>query len=109
VAGLVLNGVSQAPGIYNSTTGSPYITGAGSLLVPSSVGPAMPYLTNSISGKTLTLSWPAGQGWVLQVQTNNLSKGLGTNWVDVPGSSSMSSTNITVDPAMPTTFYRLKD
>jgi autotransporter-associated beta strand protein len=109
VAGLVLNGIAQAPGIYNSTTGAPYITGTGSLLVPSNVGPSGPgYITNSISGNTLSLSWPAGQGWVLQVQTNNLSTGLGTNWVDVPNSTSFSSTNITVDPAMPTMFYRLK-
>ena len=34
VNSLVLNGVTKAPGVYNSTTGSPYLTGAGSLLVP---------------------------------------------------------------------------
>ncbi len=33
VAALVINGVSQAPDVYNSTTTPTYITGAGSLLV----------------------------------------------------------------------------
>ena len=62
-----------------------------------------------MTGNTLHLSWPANyQGWTLQVQTNSLTKGLGTNWVDVPGSSSIISTNITVDPTKPTVFYRLR-
>jgi len=66
-------------------------------------------ITSSVSGNTLTLSWPAGQGWVLQMQTNSLTAGLGTNWVDVPGSTGISSTNITMDPSKPTVFYRLKN
>ncbi len=69
-------------------------------------GPAR--LTNSVSGNTLSLSWPAGEGWTLQWQTNSLTTGLGTNWVDVPGSTSISSTNITINPVQPTAFYRLK-
>jgi len=74
-----------------------------------SVGPSGPAtITNSVSGNTLTLSWPAGQGWMLQMQTNSLTTGLGTNWVDVPGSTSINSTNITLNPAQPTVFYRLK-
>ena len=43
----------------------------------------------------------------LQQQTNSLSTGLGTNWVNVAGSASITSTNITIDPAKPTVFYRL--
>lgn len=62
--------------------------------------------SGSFNGTTLTLSWPAGAGWVLQWQTNGLNQGLGTNWVDVPGSDSINSTNITVDKLMPTVFYR---
>ena len=70
------------------------------------------YPTNisySVSGSTLTISWPAThQGWFLQAQTNNLSKGLGTNWVTVPGSDSVITTNLTIIPGNPTVFYRLK-
>jgi autotransporter-associated beta strand protein len=62
----------------------------------------------SASGGTLNLSWPADHtGWYLQAQTNNLTTGLGTNWVDVPGSSSIDSTNLVIDPTQPTVFYRL--
>jgi hypothetical protein len=48
----------------------------------------------------------AGQGWRLQQQTNALSVGLSTNWVEVTDSS-VSSTNIRVDRAQPAVFYRL--
>jgi uncharacterized repeat protein (TIGR02543 family) len=54
----------------------------------------------------LVLNWPAGQGWLLQAQTNHLGIGLSTNWVDVPGAvppctNAIGLTNGTV-------FYRLR-
>ena len=71
------------------------------------VGPSGPgSITNSYSGGVLNLSWPSGQGWKLQQQTNALSTGLSTNWVYVTDGS-VSSTNITVNPAQPAVFYRL--
>jgi len=106
VSNLVLNGVSQPPGIYNSANGAPYITGTGSLQILSA-GPGVPAtITNSVSGNTLSLSWPAGQGWRLQMQTNGLSAGLSANWIYVTDGT-VSSTNITVNPNTPTAFYRL--
>ncbi|HEU5071721.1 MAG TPA: autotransporter-associated beta strand repeat-containing protein [Verrucomicrobiae bacterium] len=105
VAGLVLNGASMAPGYYSSTTSAPYLAGPGVLQV-ASPGPSGPgYLTSSVSGNTLSLSWP-DEGWKLQMQTNSLAAGLGTNWVYVTDGS-VTSTNITVDPQQPATFYRL--
>ena len=66
-------------------------------------------ITFSVSGSVLTLSWPADHlGWYLQVKTNSLSTGLGTNWVFVPGSSSVVTTNFPVSPANASVFYRLK-
>ena len=56
------------------------------------------------SGNTFTLTWPAGQGGTLQVQTNGLSS---TNWATVTGAADGSYT-ITVDPATPAMFFRLK-
>ena len=74
-------------------------------VVSAGVSPVL--LTNSVVGGTnLFLSWPAGQGWRLEWQTNLLNKGLSTNWLEAAGSS-VSSTNITIDKTKPTVFYRL--
>ena len=72
------------------------------------VNPNPPVLLASLAGNLLTLSWSTNAGWTLQQQTNSLSKGLGTNWVDVPGSPGITTTIIPVDPASPAVFYRLK-
>ena len=65
-------------------------------------------LTNLVSGSTLTLSWPADHlGYSLQSQTNLRSVGLKTNWVALPGSESLTTTNLPIDKANPTVFYRL--
>ena len=65
-------------------------------------------LTNSVSGSTLTLSWPADHlGYSLQAQTNSLNSGLGTNWVTLPGSASVTTTNLPINNVNPTVFYRL--
>ncbi len=107
VSALYLNGVQQAAGIYSSINAPAYITGSGSLqAITGAAAPSATLLTNSFSGANLSLSWPAGQGWRLQQQTNALSVGLRTNWVDATDSS-VSSTNILVDKARPTVFYRL--
>jgi hypothetical protein len=62
----------------------------------------------NVSSTNLTLSWPAGYtGWRLQVQTNALTAGLGTNWVDVPGSSLTNNVALPVDATKACIFYRL--
>ena len=67
-------------------------------------------ITSSVSGNTLSLSWPATHaGWILQTQTNSLSVGLNTTWTDVPGSASVTSMNIPIIPANPTVFFRLRN
>ncbi len=70
------------------------------------------YSTNisySVSGNTLTITWPATHlGWILQSQTNALNVGLKTNnWVNVPGSDSVTSVPVTINRGNPTVFYRL--
>jgi autotransporter-associated beta strand protein len=61
----------------------------------------------NMSGNMLSLSWPTNAGWLLQAQTNILNAGLKTNWVTVPGSDLVTGTNITINPANGTVFYRL--
>jgi hypothetical protein len=73
-----------------------------------STGPSGPgTITNNISGNSLNLAWPAGQGWRLEAQTNSLSTGLNpTGWGTVSGTAD-GSYSVTIDPAKPTVFYRL--
>jgi hypothetical protein len=60
------------------------------------------------AGNQLQLSWPADYlGWRLQIQTNTLDNGLGSNWVTVPNSTNMTSANIGIDPANGSVFLRL--
>ena len=61
-----------------------------------------------MSGSTLTVTWPATHlGWSLQAQTNSLAVGIANNWVTIPGTASVTSTNLTINPANGTVFYRL--
>jgi fibronectin-binding autotransporter adhesin len=65
-------------------------------------------ITAVVSGNQLTLSWPADHiGWRLQVQTNSISTGLSSNWVDVPGSTLVNSVSMTIDPANGAVFFRM--
>lgn len=114
VNALSVAGVAKAPGTYGSSSSTAanvdnvHFAGTGVLSVTTGpVVPAAAHLTNSVSAGVLSLSWPAGEGWTLQMQTNALNVGLSTNWVTVPGSSSISSTNISITNINPTVFYRL--
>lgn len=65
-------------------------------------------LNFQVKGNQLQLSWPPDHlGWWLQIQTNNLNSGLGTNWVDWPGSTNIFSTNIVIGPNNSAVFLRL--
>jgi hypothetical protein len=80
-----------------------------SLVVATGVNNTPTHITAVVSGDQLTLSWPETHlGWILQTQTNDLSAGLGSTWFDVPGSESNTQAVITIDPANPTAFFRLR-
>ncbi|HEU5395545.1 MAG TPA: autotransporter-associated beta strand repeat-containing protein, partial [Verrucomicrobiae bacterium] len=62
----------------------------------------------SVAGTNLELSWPADHlGWRLQVQTNALNTGMGTNWQDVPGAAATNDLVLPTDPSAGSVFYRL--
>jgi autotransporter-associated beta strand protein len=70
-----------------------------------SVGPLTP---SGPSSQSFTLSWPADHiGWRLQTQTNPVSVGLSTNWIDVPNSAATNQLTFMVDPAAGCAFFRL--
>lgn len=96
---------SPGPGLvwsFNQTTG------VLSVQTGSSIATNPTNITYSVSGGNLYLSWPADHlGWSLQVQTNSVRIGISNNWVTVPDSSTMDSTNFPINPANGTVFYRL--
>jgi hypothetical protein len=81
---------------WNPTTG---------ILAVGTPAPAPAGLTNVIAGNDLVLTWPNGEGWQLQVQTNALTVGLSNNWSVVPGATSPFTNAI--NPANGAVFYRL--
>jgi autotransporter-associated beta strand protein len=84
------------------------IDGSIQVLTAVSVNTNPTNITASVSGSTLTLSWPADRtGWRLQSQTNSLGSGLGSVWTDIPGTGASNTYNATIDPANGTVFYRM--
>ena len=59
-------------------------------------------MTFTNSGSSLQITFTGG---TLQAQTNALSSGLGTNWVNYPGSSPVT---VPIDPANGSVFFRVK-
>ncbi|HEU5397224.1 MAG TPA: glycosyl hydrolase family 28 protein, partial [Verrucomicrobiae bacterium] len=89
----------------NTAALSSYSVQAAAAAMPSLVPPN---LVASPSGRSLQFSWPFDHtGWRLEVETNSLAAGIGTNWVPVTGSGSTNEITVPIDPANPATFYRL--
>jgi autotransporter-associated beta strand protein len=107
VFALVLNGVSQPAGVYNSTTSPSYLLGSGSLRVqPIATNPTN--IAAVVSGNQYQLSWPAThKGWRLEAQTNSLSVGLNNNWATVSGSTTTNQVYVPINPAHGSVFFRL--
>lgn len=119
VAGLVLNGVSQSPGVYTSVNASPYITGSGSLVV--SAGPGMfttaPDITSfTIHGANIVLTGTSGQAndaYYLLTSTNltlpfNQWRTVATNVLSASGTFTFTGTNA-VTAGSHQQFYRLSN
>ncbi|HSY17395.1 MAG TPA: hypothetical protein VK815_03635 [Candidatus Acidoferrales bacterium] len=100
--------LGTVPAGYNATLVDNVGNSSVDLSIGASVNTAPTNITTAVSGNLLTLSWPADHtGWRLQVQTNTLGAGLGTNWADVAGSTTVNSVNATINPANGTVFYRM--
>jgi len=80
----------------------------GSIAVYSPVATNPTNLTHALNGNQLILSWPADHtGWRLQVQTNALTQGLGSNWVEVTNSTTTNLFSFPIDPTVGAVLYRL--
>jgi len=67
-----------------------------------------PFIDQQLTGNQLLLGWPQEYiGWTLQVQTNSLNSGVGTNWYPVPSSTSTDFMIIPVDSNNDAVFFRM--
>jgi hypothetical protein len=83
-----------------------YIGSTNSLVIGTGVNPTPTNIVTSVSGKQLTLSWPADHtGWTLQEKTNSLTSGA---WFDVPGSTTTNLVVIPISSTNPAVFFRMK-
>ena len=65
-------------------------------------------LASVVSSGQLQLAWPADHtGWRLQMQTNSLASGLGTNWITVAGSTNSNQSTIPLNTTDASAFFRL--
>jgi hypothetical protein len=67
-----------------------------------------PRLACQVAGGQIQFVWPADHaGWELQVQTNSLTQGLGTNWTTLSGSTLGNQFSFPVSLAGGSVFFRL--
>ena len=101
-----------------ATTGAGYfvVVGNGGTTVTSSVAGLVLYISTTqpsittaiVTGGMVSLSWPLDHtGWILQVQTNSVAVGLGTNWVNVTDSAMTNRMVLPVSTGNGCVFYRL--
>ncbi len=103
--------ITDATGlIFSSTRGTNYTTigATGAVTITNIVNTASTNIMTSFANGQLTLTWPQDHtGWQLQVQTNDLTLGLGTNWVDVAGSTTTNQVIIPINVTNGSVFYRM--
>ena len=64
-------------------------------------------ITYSVSGSTLTLSWPTSYlGWL--AQSNAVGIAASNSWYNIPGSGSATTLNVNLDKTKHNVFYRLQ-
>jgi hypothetical protein len=86
-----------------STDGKVTVASANYIVNPTPIN-----MVTTVSNSVLTLAWPADHtGWVLQAQTNALTKGLGTNWATVTGSAATNRIIVPIAPTNGSVFFRM--
>ena len=77
------------------------------LTVMGNVDPTPTNIVYGVSGSTLTLTWPGSHlGWYAQSNSANVASP--SSWFDIAGSQAVTNLSITINPAWPRVFYRLR-
>jgi hypothetical protein len=94
-------------GTFDALTGQLTVTATGAPTIPTTPT----NITFTATSSEITISWPTNYlGWSLQAQTNARSVGLKTDtnlWFTIPGTESVTATNLPVDKLNGTVFFRL--
>jgi fibronectin-binding autotransporter adhesin len=90
----------------NGYTFTENLAGNGTITVASVLVITPPTLVYTPVGADWVFTWTE-PGFKLQTQTNDLSVGLSSNWVDVPGGNTSGVTVPGPNPAIPAVFFRL--
>jgi fibronectin-binding autotransporter adhesin len=99
----VLDPPTPGPGLVWDTS---TLYSDGKLRVVATVNPIPGYITNSVSGDQMTLSWSEDRiGWYLE--TNAVDVANPSYWFILPGSETSNQVTITIDPATPKVFFRM--
>ncbi|HEY1786861.1 MAG TPA: glycosyl hydrolase family 28 protein [Verrucomicrobiae bacterium] len=80
------------------------------LLISTQTGPSLTPINLGFQnvGGQMELTWPQDHiGWSLEIQTNQTSVGLGTNWTVVPGSTTTNEVFLPVSVTNGCVFFRL--
>ncbi|MGH7979233.1 MAG: hypothetical protein ACREE6_07645, partial [Limisphaerales bacterium] len=78
------------------------------LIVGSAINTSATSISFNVTNNHLYLSWPQDHtGWTLQAQTNALSVGISTNWVNVPDSTATNAIVVPINVTNGCVFYRL--
>ena len=104
VAGAVTSGPVTVGGNGAAGNATLAITGGELFLNVAAAAPSPATLTNSVSGNSMVLDWPTGQGWILQ--SNSVSLSDTNSWYPVTGATPPAT--VVIDPVKPAVFYRLK-
>ena len=79
----------------------------GTLKIVATVSMVPTNITFSVTGSTLSLGWPADHlGWY--AQSNSVGVASPGSWYNVADSQLGTNLNITIDPAQPNVFFRLR-
>ncbi len=105
-SGLVTGNAAGTTAITATTFDGGFVTSSVVTVTNLMSSPLLTWTPGGVSG--MVLSWPADhRGWRLQMQTNLMNTGLGTNWISLPGSASVNSVTNPINTANGSVFYRL--
>ena len=113
VSGVTFTNTGLANGtLYYYTVSATNSAGESGMSFPVSARPVSgtPPQINPIPAPptNLRVTWPqANTGWMLQVETNSLDTGIGTNWVSLTNSVTTNDVTIPLNNADGSVFYRL--